>query len=195
MKIFCLSLTIVSVLFTAFSQPQPKMVAVEPDTAIELRNFSMRVPSGEGWRMTKTDVDTVELRLQNDRLMVGIRVLDQVLDKPPANPEEKLAELSRSNEKVFAQHAKITHTEHTIEKRDGAQCLSQSTILNSPELQEPGKPSADTAIHSLQCIYGADHRGLAEFQFIHPMQGKPDDQKKLAQEFFAGVTFKAPAAK
>ncbi len=195
MKTSCISFTLVFVLVSAFSQSQTKMAAVEPNTAIELRNFSMHVPSGEGWRMTKADIDTPDLRLQNDKLMVGIRVLDQVMDKPAANPEAKLAELSRSNERVFAQHGRIVHTEHTIEKRAGAQCLNQSTVINSPELQEQGKPAADTAIHSLQCIYGADHRGLAEFQFIHPMQGKPDDQKKLAQEFFAGVIFKAAAAK
>lgn len=195
MKSLWLAIMTVSLALTTFGQGQPKTVPVPSNATMELPHFSMHAPSGEAWRGTNPDENTVEIRFYNSQMKAAISVEDKKLDTPVPNVEEKLAQLSQAIEKQSSQHGKLILSEHTVEKRPGAQCLYQRIIINSPELTATGLPPGNVAIHELECIYGPDHQGFATFRYMYPTQGSTDEQKKVAQEFFAGINFKLPPAK
>jgi hypothetical protein len=195
MKSLWLTVMTVSLTLTAFGQGQPKMVPVPANATMELPNFLMHAPSGEGWRVTNPDENAAEIRFENSQLRAEIAVEDKKLANPVPNVEEKLAQLSQAIEKQFSQHGKLILSEHAVETRPGAQCLYQRIIINSPELTAPGLPPGNVAVHALECIYGPDHQGMATFRYMYPTQGSADEQKKVVQEFFAGINFKLPPAK
>lgn len=161
---------------------------------MDLPNFSMHSPSGEGWLVTQPDKSAAQLQFENRALNAGIIVDDGRLGGPVSNVREKLLNLSQAMEKRFSQHGKLILSERSIDSRPGAQCLYQRIIINSPEVAMPGLPS-NTAVHSLACIYDADHRRMATFSYMYPTQGTADEQKKVAQAFFAGISFKQTPAK
>lgn len=144
--------------------------------------------------MMQPDKNAAELRFENRALNAGIIVDDGRLGGPVSNVREKLLNLSQAMEKRFSQHGKLILSEHSIDSRPGAQCLYQRIILNSPEVAMPGLPP-NTAVHSLACIYDADHGRMATFSYMYPTQGNADEQKKVAQAFFAGISFKQKPAK
>lgn len=185
----------VSLALTTFGQAQPKMVPVPSNATMELPNFSMHAPSGEGWRGTNPDENTVEIRFYNSQMKAAITVEDKRLANPVPNVEGKLSQLSQAIEKRFSEHGKLILSEHVVETRPGAQCLYQRIIINSPELTAPGLPPGNVAIHELECIYGRAHQGFATFRYMYPTQGSADEQKKVAQSFFSGINFKLPPAK
>ena len=195
MKSLWLAVTAVFLTFTAFGQGQPKMVPVPPHSTMDLPNFSMHAPSGEGWRVTEPDENTAAIRFENRAMQAGITVEDGAMANPVPNVKEKLDQLAQAIEKNFSQHGKLILSEHAVESRPGAQCLHQRIIISSPELSAPGQPPGNMAVHALECIYGPDHKGIAKFRYMYPTQGSADPQKKLVEEFFAGITFKLPPAK
>ncbi len=185
MKSLWLAAISVFFLLPASGQQQIKMVPVASDVTIDLPNFSINAPSGEGWLVTDPDADTEGLRFQNSALKAAITVDDGKMGSPVPNVEEKLTQLAQATEKRFAEHGKVVLSEHVIAARPGAQCLNQTIIISSPELG-PG----NMAVHALACIYGADHKGIANFRYMYPTQGTADEQKKLIAEFFDGISFK-----
>ncbi|MGE5324711.1 MAG: hypothetical protein ACM3SW_17730 [Actinomycetota bacterium] len=144
--------------------------------------------------MTQPDPNATEIRFENSVFKAGITVDDGRLAEAVPNVHEKLEQLAQATEKRFSQHGKLILSEHSVDSRPGAQCLYQRIIINSPEFAARGLPP-NLAIHSLACIYGADHQGIANFRYMYPTQGSADEQKKVAQAFFAGITFKQTPAK
>ena len=171
------------------------MVLFLSNATLELSNFSVHAPSGEGWRGTSPDENAAEVRFYNSQMKAVITVEDKRLANPVPDVEEKLTQLSEAIEKRFSEHGKLIVSEHTVETRTGAQCLYERIIINSPELTATGFPPGNVAIHDLECIYGPDHRAMATFKYMYPTQGSADEQKKVVQDFFAGINFKLPPKK
>lgn len=195
MKSLWLTVTTVFFALTAFGQGQPRMIPVPSNATMQLPNFSLHAPSGQGWRVTEPDENAVGIRFENSALKAGITVDDGAMANPVPNVQEKLAQLAQAVEKSFSQHGKLVLSEHAVETRPGAQCLYQRIIISSPELSAPGLPPGNMAVHALECIYGPDHKGIAKFRYMYPTQGSADPQKKVVQAFFAGINFKLPPAK
>lgn len=190
MKSLWLAAVSVSLFLTSLGQKPIKMVPVPADATMDLPNFSIHAPSGEGWQVNDPDEDAEGLRLQNSVLKAAITVDDGKMSNAVSDVEGKLTQLAQATEKRFSEHGKLVLSEHALETRPGAQCLYQRIIINSPELG-----SGNMAVHALACIYGPDHKGIANFRYMYPVQGTADEQKKIVREFFDGINFKTSAEK
>ncbi len=190
MKSLWLAAVSVSLFLTSLGQKPVKMVPVPADATMDLPNFSINSPSGEGWLVTDPDEDADGIRFENRGLKAAITVDDGKMSNPVPNVEEKLTQLAQATERRFSEHGKLVLSEHALESRPGAECLYQRIIINSPELG-----SGNMAVHALACVYGADHKGIANFRYMYPVQGTADAQKKIVREFFDGIKFITSAAK
>jgi hypothetical protein len=190
MKSLWLTVTTVFLASAIFGQVQPKTIPVPSNTILKLSDFSMRMPSGEAWRMTKPDENAEEIRFENSQLKAEITVEKWRLTDPIPNVQEKLAQLAQAAEKVFSRHGRLIVSEYAVTSVPGAECLYLRIIIDSPEFSAPGPTRDNLAMHTLECIYGPDHLGKAEFRYTYPTQGSADPQQNLAKEFFAGIAFK-----